>query len=133
MPKIIVLGAGASVGAKKTGQEGHFTDRPIPGAKKFFNDVSHIPEREAPFDYLNFFGLTYEHPHELISQAWQIKNKYFDPKEWENVDIEELLTFLDIGTKLYTKGSNYQWAFQETKRAVEDFIVFITPAIKIAP
>jgi len=121
MSKMIVLGAGASIGAKKIGKGWILGDRPVPGAKQFFNDVSYLPSREAPYDYLNIFGLTYEGAHELVRQAFQIKNQWFNPKEWKNVDIEELLTFLDIGVKMYTMNSSYQKVFKQAKDSVIDF------------
>jgi len=123
MSKMIVLGAGASIGAKKIGEGWIFGKKPLPGAKQFFNDVSYMPSRKAPYDYLNLFGLTYEGAHELVRQAFQIKNQWFNPDEWKHVDIEELLTFLDLGEKMYTKGSSFQEVFKKAKDAVIDFVI----------
>ena len=120
--KIIVLGAGASIGAVRKGCKGVLSDKPMPGAKTFFNDISHMPEREKPHDYLHFFALTYETTHELVKQAWNIKQMHFDPEEWKNVDIEELLTFFDIGTKLYTRGTGYHGTFVKAYEYLVDFI-----------
>ena len=46
----------------------------------------------------------------------------FDPNEWKQINIEEVFTFLDIGERMYPKGSRYQKGFRICRRCLEQFI-----------
>jgi len=74
--------------------------------------------------YVNSLGLTYEGLNDLIVRAWALdKNRQmFDPNEWKQINIEEVFTFLDIGEKMYPKGSRYQKGFQMCRRSLRQFI-----------
>lgn len=113
--KIVVLGAGASIGAKRvhnTNPNYWLTVFKMPGAKAFFTDLAKIPYKKPNHKYISTFPFLYERSYEFTRVAWQIQNTFFDPNEWKNVNIEDLLTFVDIGSKLHTKNSAYHKMFR---------------------
>lgn len=47
----------------------------------------------------------------------------FDIKEWKNINIEDVFTFLDVGEKMFNTGTCYYTAFHEHKEQLIKLIV----------
>ncbi len=127
METLIVLGAGASIGAKRYPIESSWRERfsRLPPSRGFFYELFREGTRGTRTDrFLNMLGLMYEGTNSLITRAWAMaKNQErFDPEEWKNVDIEEVLTFLDVGSRMYYPGTSYHRAFAIARRALIEFI-----------
>lgn len=126
MDTIYVLGAGASIGAKRI-PEDHLSSLLImPSANNFFADVFYQSESERSSEqFINFLGMTYEGVNDLLVRAWGMARNIdaFDIRDWQNINVEDVLTFLDVGERMFTKGTDYYKAFQESRMCLEDFIV----------
>ena len=124
---IYVLGNGASMGSKR--EPKHFLSRyKMPSSKNFFLDTFYTPKtKRAPEHYLNMLGMTYEGTSDFLIRAWGIKRKLkgLDVEDWENINIEDVVTFLDVGEKMFSRGSNYYHAFQKSKSYLVKFIVLM--------
>ena len=97
----------------------------MPSGPNFFHDLffqGRMDTHDAR--YVNSLGLMDEGLNDLIVRAWALDNnrQMFDPNEWRQINIEEVFTFLDIGEKMYPKGSRYQKGFQICRRGLEQFI-----------
>jgi len=122
---IYVLGAGASIGAKRIPEDHLGSGLKMPSASNFFVDIFYSAETEHHSErYVNFLGLTYERVNEFLVRAWGMKRNIeaFDIKDWQNINIEDVFTFLDVGERMFAKGTNYYKAFQQSKSHLEDFI-----------
>lgn len=127
---LLVLGAGASIGAAKYPIESSWRQAmaAMPSGANFFHDLffrGGTDTHEA--DYLNVLGLTAKGVNDLIVRAWALENnlKHFDPDEWRQLDIEEVFTFLNIGERMYPKNTQYQRGFATCKRELESFITSV--------
>lgn len=125
---LIVLGAGASIGARRYPIASSLYESfpAMPSSRDFFYDLFQgklAPGRGRRF--LNILGLTYEGTHDLVSRAWGIEKPElgFDPEEWRNVNVEEVLSFIDIGARLHPSGSAGHRAFSIARRQLVTFIV----------
>ena len=49
----------------------------------------------------------------------------FDPTEWRDINIEDVFTFLDVGEKMFNKGTSYHTAFSKSKEYLKNFITTI--------
>lgn len=129
--KIIVLGAGASIGSKRYPIESSWkqvSDR-MPSADNFFYDLFKINKTEnRSAGALNYLGLTFEGLNKLLTRAWNINENGYDSSEWKGVNIEEVMTFLEIGAKMYPTNSNYQKIF---KKSQENLLHFIYPFLPL--
>jgi len=124
---LLVLGAGASIGAAKYPIESSLREAmaKMPSSENFFHDLFFQGKTDTHGKgYLNVLGLTSEGVNYLIVRAWALKNnlKHFDPDEWRQINIEEVFTFLDIGERMYPQGTRYQRGFRTCKRELEAFI-----------
>ena len=125
--KMIVLGAGASIGGCLFPKQssllesiGHF-----PSAQNFFYDLFRVKATQRSRErYINMLGLSYGGVNDLIVRAFGLDNNLegFDPSEWKGINIEDVFTFLDIGEKTYNPGTDYYKAFSRSKEFLEDFI-----------
>jgi hypothetical protein len=125
---IYVLGAGASMGAKRIPGDHWTQGLKMPSASNFFADIFYLPETEHRDEtYVNALGLTYENVNDFLVRAWGMKRntRGFDIKDWQSVNIEDVFTFLDVGERMFKKGTNYHMAFQKSKDYLEDFISII--------
>lgn len=123
--KLLVIGAGASIGAKRYPIESSLDEvaNRMPSADNFFYDLFKTNKTDnRPASSLNFLGLTYENLNDLITRSWNINESSFDPEEWKNVNIEEVMTFFEIGSKMYPKNSGYQKVFKKAQKYLLDFI-----------
>jgi len=122
-----VLGAGASIGAKRIPENvGLGSSLKMPSTKNFFADIFYQAETDHSSErYLNYLGLTYEGVNDFLVRAWGMKRNVdgFDIRDWQNINIEDVFTFLDVGEKMFNKGTNYYQAFQKSKVYLEHFIV----------
>lgn len=124
---LLVLGAGASVGAAKYPIESSLREAmaKMPSGDNFFYDLFFQGATNTHNKrYLNVLGLTSEGLNDLIVRAWALKNNSnnFDPFEWKQINIEEVFTFLDIGERMYPQETNYQRVFKLCKQELEAFI-----------
>jgi hypothetical protein len=128
--KIIILGAGASIGSKRYPIKSSWTqvsDR-MPSADNFFYDLFKTNKSEyKSAGFLNYLGLTFDGLNELITKAWNINKNGFSPEEWKGVNIEEVMTFFEVGAKMYPKNSNYQKIFKKSNDYLLHFIDPILP------
>lgn len=127
--KMIVLGAGASIGSKRFPINSSFSQlrTRMPSAENFFYDLfkmNKTERREA--SYLNFLGLTFEGINDLITRAWNINQSGFNPEEWKGINIEDVMTFFETGSKMYMDGSEEQKACEKIQ---EQLLVFMNPLI----
>lgn len=124
---LLVLGAGASIGAAKYPIESSLREAmaKMPSGENFFHDLFFQGKTDTHGErYLNVLGLTSEGVNDLIVRAWGLTNnlKHFDPDEWKQLNIEEVFTFLDIGDRMYPLGTHYQRGFRACKRELKAFI-----------
>jgi hypothetical protein len=123
--KLIVLGAGASIGSKRfpiKSLHDQWIDK-MPSAENFFFDLFKTNEiYNKPAGHTNFLGLMDEELNDLITTAWNINHNGYNPEEWKNVNIEELMTFLDTGSKMYPQNSTYQKVFKQSQKALTAWI-----------
>src|SRR5436309_1683224 len=101
--KIIILGAGASIGSKRYPIKSSFDQMrdTMPSADNFFYDLFKMNKTDnRPAGSLNFLGLTYENLNDLIVRAWNIDDKSYNPDEWKGVNIEEVMTFFEAGSNM---------------------------------
>lgn len=122
---LIVLGNGASIGSmrfpKQSGLQESYAM--IPSAQNFFFDSFTINSVFKRKYYINFLRAMDELPYKIFAQAWGLKSNYI--QDLKNINVEDVLTFLDIGEQMYKKGTHYQIAFSKAKEALINFIVFI--------
>ena len=126
---LLVLGAGASIGASKYPIESSLRQATakMPSGENFFYDLFYQGKMDTHGErYVNSLGLTCEGVNDLIVRAWGLaKNlKGFDPEDWRQINIEEVFTFLDIGEKMYPRGTHYQRGFRICKRELTAFVTF---------
>jgi hypothetical protein len=124
---LLVLGAGASIGAAKYPIESSLREAmaQMPSGPNFFHDLFFQGRMDTHDErYVNSLGLTYEGLNDLIVRAWALdKNRQmFDPNEWKQINVEEVFTFLDIGERMYPQGSRYQKGFQICRKSLRQFI-----------
>ena len=134
MPKkantLVVLGAGASIGAKRYPIESSVreTFKRMPSSRNFFYDLfRNNPKPGQMRRDLNMLGLMYEGTNSLISRAWGLtkQKRGFDPEEWRGINVEDVFSFVDIGAKMYSRGTIYQRGFERSRAALIDFIVMM--------
>jgi hypothetical protein len=124
---MLILGAGASIGAAKFPIESSMREAlaKMPSGENFFYDLFY-QKKEASHSksLLNVLGLTYEGLNKLIVRAWGLQNNldHFDPEEWKQINIEEVFTFLDIGSYMYPRNSQYQKSFKICRSSLTSFI-----------
>ena len=124
---LVVLGAGASIGAAKYPIESSLREAmaKMPSGDNFFHDLFFQGKTDTHDKrYLNVLGLTSKGVNDLIVRAWALKNnmQHFDPDEWKQINIEEVFTFLDIGERMYPQGTYYHRGFRSCKQELEAFI-----------
>lgn len=125
--KLIVLGAGASIGGSLYPKHGSWQESlgRMPSAENFFYDVFHHATTPASEErWIDSLGLMAEGLHDFIVEVWGLNrpNGGFDPDVWKGVNIEAVFTFLDIGARTYNRGTDYQKAFSGLMEELEDFI-----------
>lgn len=127
---LLILGAGASIGAAKypieSSWRGSFSA--MPSGENFFYDLFLQGKNRAHGTrHVNMLGLTNEGLNNLIIRGWALdKNiERFDPDEWKQLNIEEVFTFLDIGSGMYPRGTEYYRAFREFKESLTAFITSV--------
>lgn len=126
MDTIYVLGAGASIGAKRIPEDYLRSSLKMPSANNFFADVFYRSETERHSKrFVNVLGLSYEGVNDFLVRAWGMTRNIniFDIQDWQDINIEDVFTFLDVGERMFHKGTNYHKAFQESKTDLEVFIV----------
>lgn len=125
-----ILGAGASIGAYRLPKyEDSFHDKRMLSGENFFYDL-HYSEKEFPsgFHFINLLGAMYEGLDRLLHQTYKINSQisFFDEKPWKGLNIESVFTHLDIGTKMYARGTAYRNVFVLAK---ESLIRYVTLAL----
>ncbi|NVJ45633.1 MAG: hypothetical protein HWE07_00855 [Cytophagia bacterium] len=132
--KLIILGAGASIGSKRypiLSSTDQMRDK-MPSAENFFYDLFQLNKTDnKPASFLNFLGLTYESLNDLIIRAWNIDNNknVFDPDGWKGVNIEEVMTFFEIGSKMHEAGSNEKKMYDQAQKSLLSFLYPFMPMI----
>jgi len=124
---MLILGAGASIGAAKFPIENSWRETlaRMPSGDNFFYDLFSLEKSgNCNKRLLNILGLTHEGLNNLIVRAWGLKKNlnYFDPEEWKQINIEEVFTFLDIGSRMYPRNTRYQKAFKICRSSLTSFI-----------
>src|SRR5258708_25441774 len=126
---LLVLGAGASIGAAKYPIESSVRQAmaKMPSDENFFYDLFHQGKMDSHDErYVNSLDLTCEGVNDLIVRPPRLeKNRSsFEPEEWRQVNIEDVFTFLDIGVRMYPSGSSYQKGVRSRKRNLASFVMF---------
>lgn len=124
---MLILGAGASIGAAKFPIESSLREAmaKMPSRDNFFYDLFFQGKTDTHDKrFLNVLGLTCEGLNDLIVRAWGLdKNlSHFDPEEWKQINIEEVFTFLHIGSRMYPRNSRYQKGFEICRSSLTSFI-----------
>lgn len=130
--KIIILGAGASIGSKRFPIMSSFDQMrdKMPSAENFFYDLFTTNKTDKrPAGHINFLGLTFEGLNDLITRAWGINSNGFDPTEWKGVNIEEVMTFFEVGSKMHADGSEEQKMFTKAQEYLLTFLYPLMPLI----
>jgi hypothetical protein len=128
--KIIILGAGASIGAKRYPIKNSFSQvaNRMPSANNFFYDLNKTNKTDnRPAGSLDFLGLSYEGLYNLIARAWNINVENHDPEDWKGVNIEEVMTFLEVGAKMFHPNSKDQQVFKKAQEYLLDFMYPLIP------
>lgn len=128
--KIVVLGAGASIGSKRYPIKSSYDQvrTTMPSAEKFFYDLFKTNKIDnRPASSINLLGLTFEGVNDLITRSWNINNKGFDPTEWKGVNIEDVMTFFEVGSKMHPSGSNEQKMFTKAQEYLLSFMYPLMP------
>ncbi|MBW8244259.1 hypothetical protein K1F50_15730 [Muricauda oceani] len=132
--KMVVLGAGASIGSKRypiNSSLDQLRDR-MPSAENFFYDLFKLNKTENHNErFLNFLGLTYEALYDVIVRAWNINkgNNDFDPNGWRGVNIEEVMTFFDVGSNMFDQDSQEGKLYRQAQKSLLDFMFPLIPMI----
>ncbi len=126
---LLVLGAGASIGASKYPIESSVRQAmaKMPSGANFFYDLFYQGRMDTHGErYVNSLGLTCEGVNDLIVRAWGLEKNLsgFDPEEWRQINIEDVFTFLDIGEKMYPRRTSYHRGFRNCKRELSSFVTF---------
>jgi hypothetical protein len=126
---LLILGAGASIGAARFPIENSWHETlaktRMPSGDNFFHDLFFQGETKTRSKkFLNVLGLFHEGLNDLIVTAWGLEKNltHFDPEEWRQINIEEVFTFLDIGSRMYPRGTGYQKAFDVGRSSLVSFI-----------
>lgn len=132
--KIIVLGAGASIGSKRYPVRSSLDQMRtvMPSAENFFYDLFRIKKTEERTEsFLNFLGLTYETLNDVIIRAWNINNSknVFDPNGWKGVNIEEVMTFFEVGANMFDSGTQEHFFYNKAKNSLLEFMYPFIPMI----
>ena len=130
--KIIILGAGASIGSKRYPIKSSLNEvrNRMPSADNFFYDLFKTNKTDnRSSGFLNFLGLTYESLNDLIIRAWSINENGFNPNEWIGVNIEEVMTFFEAGSNMSPSGSNEQKMYKKAQEYILDFLYPFMPMI----
>ena len=130
---MLILGAGASIGAAMYPIENSWRESmaKMPSGDNFFHDMffrKKLSKRDS--SPLNLMGVMYEGLNDLITTAWGLDKDIanFEPEEWKRINIEDVFTFLDIGSRMYAPGTRYQKGFAACRSSL---ISFITTALSI--
>lgn len=128
--KLIILGAGASIGACLYPKRAswHESLSTMPSTDNFFYDVCHLartPYRQERF--INQLPMLHEGLYDFITHTWGIddSDNGFNPDAWKGVNVENVFTFLDIGQRTYNTGTKYHEAFSHLRESLEDFICWM--------
>ena len=130
--KLIILGAGASIGSKRYPIKSSFNQirDTMPSADNFFYDLFKMNKTEKrSAGALNFLGLTFESLNDLITRSWNINDDGFDHAEWKGVNIEEVMTFFEIGSKMHSRGSIEKKVFAKAQEYLLSFMHPLMPMI----
>jgi len=122
---LYILGAGASIGAKRIPKTRHNLRSRMPSGLNFFYDCGVFDSPKDPDrDFLNIIAFTYEGLNQIIEKSWRLDSavQTFEKEEWKGINIEDVFTFLDTGEKLYHKNSNIYKAFKSAKKSLIDYI-----------
>jgi NAD-dependent SIR2 family protein deacetylase len=123
---LVVLGAGASIGAQRYQIESSVraSMHRMPSGPNFFYDIFRLENARRGRRFLNFLGLTYTGTNDFLVRAWGLTSELqgFDPEQWRGLNIEEVFTFLDTGEQMYRRGTDYRKAFTLMKDYLQDFI-----------
>lgn len=123
----LVFGAGVSIGSKLYPIESSLKESfsTMPSAANFFYDLMIQKKNGRSTIPLNLLPFISEGVYKLIRRGWRIgdlNEDYSDPENWKGINIEDVYTFIDIGEKLYTRGTNYYKWFQNSKQMLEMFM-----------
>lgn len=122
---LYILGAGASIGAKRSPAKLYGRNRKMPSGQNFFADIFDNPgASKNGLDFFNIMDHLYEGLSLMIQQAWKLdsEKQFWDKNEWKDVNIEDVFTFIDIGTYLYPINSKYREVFVLSRESLIDFI-----------
>jgi len=128
--KMIILGAGASIGSKRFPIKSSYSQvsTRMPSAENFFFDLHKTNKTDnRPAGYINSLGLMFEGLNNLITRAWNINEDGYDPNEWKGINIEDVMTFLEVGEKMYPSGSDYQLAFEKAQKKLLSYMYPLIP------
>jgi hypothetical protein len=132
--KIIILGAGASIGSRRYPiRSSHDQMRTVmPSAENFFFDLFRIKKTDEKTEsFLNFLSLSYETLNDVIIRAWNIDNSknIFDPNGWKGVNIEEVMTFFEVGANMFDSGSKEKIFYNQAQNSLLNFMYPFIPMI----
>jgi hypothetical protein len=119
------LGAGASIGSDRYPKGELFRNKKMPSGPNFFADIFQMEGKSKnEMDFFNLLPMAYEGLNQLIQQIWKQNpdKQGWDRNEWEKINIEDVFSFIDTGTKIYPKNSNYRKYFESCKKSLIDFI-----------
>ena len=120
-----ILGAGASIGAKRVPQNPNNLKSRMPSCLNFFYDCGLFDKPKDPdSDFLNLIPFIWEGLNQIIERSWRLNSNIqtFEKHEWKGVNIEDVFTFLDTGEKLYQKNNKIYKAFKSAKKSLIEYI-----------
>lgn len=90
----------------------------MPSGANFFYDLfkHRVTERNRKGSY-NFLGLMAEGLNSFIVQTWCLEKnkKHFCPEEWKGLNVEDVFSFLDVGSRMLPRGSRFQKGLKNQK------------------
>ncbi|HII95041.1 MAG TPA: hypothetical protein HA367_04815 [Candidatus Methanofastidiosum sp.] len=128
---LVVLGAGSSIGASLFPTKeriNYLESNKMPSGANFFYDIFlQSFKKDNNYVAINHLDFWHEGLNKLIVHTWGLKHNKsnFKLEEWKDINVEDVFTFIDIGTQMYHKGTNYHKSFDSCRDGLISFITSI--------
>jgi len=122
---LLVFGAGASIGGRFYPVNDYQDNIRMPsGAGFFYDNLKQYNSDGSIQRYLNFIGMTYTNFYEYLKLAYGIDKKGFTPSDWKKLDLEKVLSLIDIGSEMYVPNTKYSQWYKNLRNELMDIITF---------
>jgi hypothetical protein len=123
--KLLVLGAGASIGGQFNPINEYQDNIKMPSGAGFFYDILKQYNTDGSIKrYLNFIGMTYTNLYKYLKIAYDIDKNGFTPNDWKKLDLEKILSLIDIGSEMFVPNTKYSQWYKNLRDELMDIITF---------